>query len=104
MAIKKSSKTQKAKPRNRVKASAVTQRPTYAELCQQLAESLEREKATAKELQKRNRDLTEALEQQTVTSEVLRVIASSPTELQPMLDTLITKAVRLSGATRGHVR
>ena len=57
-----------------------------------------------KELQVRNRDLTEALEQQTATGEVLRVIASSPTELQPVLDTLIANAVKLSGATKGHVR
>jgi GAF domain-containing protein len=57
-----------------------------------------------KELQERNRDLTEALEQQTATGEVLRVIASSPTELQPVLDTLIANAVKLSGATKGHVR
>ena len=56
------------------------------------------------ELQDRNRDLTEALEQQTATGEVLRVIASSPTELQPVLDTLIANAVKLSGATKGHVR
>ncbi len=57
-----------------------------------------------KELQERNRDLTEALEQQTATSEVLRVIASSPTEIQPVLDTLLANAVKLSGATKGHVR
>ncbi len=56
------------------------------------------------ELQARNRDLTEALEQQTATGEVLRVIASSPTELQPVLDTLLANAVKLSGATKGHVR
>ncbi len=57
-----------------------------------------------KEIQERNRDLIEALEQQTATGEVLRVIASSPTELQPVLDTVIANAVKLSGATKGHIR
>src|SRR4030095_11412445 len=56
------------------------------------------------ELQTRNRDLTEALEQQTATSEILGVIASSPTDIQPVLDTVIANAVKLSGATKGHVR
>jgi len=51
-----------------------------------------------KELQTSNRDLTEALDQQTATSEILRAISSSPTDLQPVLNTIAINAVRVCGA------
>jgi GAF domain-containing protein len=51
------------------------------------------------ELQARNRDLTTALDRQTATADVLRIIAQSPTELQPVLDAIATSAVRLCAAS-----
>src|SRR4029453_4498485 len=102
---KKDSKKSKAKPRRPVVNTLVAeQTQTIAELRQQLVESLLREEAKDKKLQERDRQLAEALEQQTATSEILGVIASSQTDIQPVLDTVIASAVKLAGATKGHIR
>ena len=52
------------------------------------------------ELQARNRDLTEALERQTATSEILRVISGSQTDVQPVFDAIAAKALELCRARR----
>jgi GAF domain-containing protein/anti-sigma regulatory factor (Ser/Thr protein kinase) len=97
MAAKETPKTQKAKPRSRVKASAVTQRPTYAQLSQQLAE-------LTKELEQCKRQLGDDLEQQTATSEILGVIAASPTNLQRVLDTIAKSAAQVCSADDAGIR
>ena len=88
---KKRSKNNKPRLRRpKVKTSVAEQAQTIAELRQQL--------------QDRKRQLTEALEQQTATGEVLRVIASARTELQTVMDAIAENAARLCEADDVLVR
>jgi GAF domain-containing protein len=55
------------------------------------------------ELRQRTADLSESLEQQTATSEVLGVIGRSPGELEPVFQAMLENAVRICEAKFGHI-
>ena len=103
MAIKKRSKSKTLKPRRRAVKSSVKASRTVAELRQQLAEALQQNSSTASENTHLRREVKELLEQRTSTSEILRVIASSPADIQPMLDTVAENAARLCAANDAQI-
>ncbi len=55
------------------------------------------------EIQEKNSELTESLEQQTATSQVLGVISSSPRDLQPVFETILGNATRLGSTDYGAI-
>src|SRR5262245_17945293 len=85
------------------KSSGSTKSTRIPDLEQQLAEALKREAEAVKREAEALKREAEALEQQTATAEILRVISSSPTDVQPVFEAILRSAVRLCDGAFGNL-
>ena len=75
----------------------------FCDDCGTALQQTERSGQPARSHAELQRSLTEALDQQTATGEILRVISSSPTDVQPVFDAIVRSAVRRCDGLYGFV-